>query len=95
MLSHSPTNGEWESIMSPSLDVAGFWRLSTNGRVAHCRAMAAEAERLAASASGDVRASYLELASKWSELAHELASIARRDSSPFHAPRQYSAEFLG
>jgi hypothetical protein len=76
MLSHSPTNGEWEAIMSPNLDIAGFWGLSIHGRVAHCRAMAAEAERFAASSTGDVRASYLELASKWTELAHELASLA-------------------
>ena len=80
MLSHSPTNGEWESTMTPNLDTAGFWTLSPAGRVAHCRAMAAEAERLAASASGDVRGSYLELASKWSELARELASLTRRNS---------------
>jgi len=80
MLSHSPTNGEWEAVINQNLDVAGFWRLSNNGRVAHCRAMAAEAERLAVSAGGDVRTSYLGLASKWSELAHELASISRRNS---------------
>ena len=54
--------------------------LSLDQRVAKCRAMAAEAERLAVSAGGDVRTSYLGLASKWSELAHELASISRRNS---------------
>jgi hypothetical protein len=80
MLSHSPRNGEWEAVMSPNLDVAGFCSLSTNGRVAHCRTMAAEAERFASSASGDLRACYLELASQWSELAREIATIGRRYS---------------
>jgi hypothetical protein len=59
--------------MSPNLDAAEFMRLSPYQRVAKCRVMAAEAERLAAAASDEMRASYVELATKWSELADEMA----------------------
>lgn len=77
MLSRSPANDEWEAIMSSNLDAAEFLSLSSHQRVAKCRAMAAEAERLAATAGGEVRASYGELATKWSELADEIASISK------------------
>ena len=76
-VSRSPANSEWEPIMSPTLDAAEFIRLSPIQRVAKCRAMAAEAERLAADARGEMRASYSTLATQWSQLADEMASISQ------------------
>ena len=69
---------EWprEAIMSPHLDASEFLSLSPHQRVAMCRAMAAEAERLASAASGEMRGSYVELATQWSQLADEMASVA-------------------
>ncbi len=58
--------------MSPELDAVEFLSLSREERIAKCRDMAAEAERLAARNSGDLRASYLGLAEKWFELADEM-----------------------
>jgi hypothetical protein len=62
-----------DAKMVPELDTAGFLSLSPKQRVARCREMAAEAEQLAAGKTGEVRASYLDLATKWSELADEMA----------------------
>ena len=76
-LTRFPANSELEPTMSPSLDAAEFIRLSPPERVAKCRAMAAEAERLAAAARGEMRSSYTTLATQWSELADEMASISQ------------------
>ena len=62
--------------MSPELDAAEFSRLSYRERIAKCREMAAEAERLAAGARGEVRASYFELSGKWTDLANEMESAS-------------------
>ena len=61
--------------MNPELDAAEFLSLSRRQRIARCREMATEAERLAAGKSGELRASYLGLAGKWSELADEMQSL--------------------
>ena len=58
--------------MSPDLDAAEFLSLSPTQRIDKCRAMAAEAERLAETANIDSRASYKELAIKWIDLADEM-----------------------
>jgi hypothetical protein len=61
--------------MSPELDAVEFLSLSREQRIAKCRDMAAEAESLAARNSGHLRACYLELAEKWSELADEMEQL--------------------
>jgi len=61
--------------MSPELDAAEFLSLSRKERVAKCREMATEAQRLASGKSTELRASYLGLAEKWSELADEIESL--------------------
>lgn len=58
--------------MNLELDAAEFLSLSRAQRIAKCREMATEAEGLAASKGGELRASYLGLAQKWSELADEM-----------------------
>jgi len=77
MATQSRPNREWETTMSPTLDAAEFMSLSLDQRVAKCRAMAAEAERFAATAEDHMRDAYLDLATKWSELGDEMASISR------------------
>jgi hypothetical protein len=49
-----------------------FWAGTPTQRIAKCRDMAAQAERLAAAAIGDMRGSYTELAKQWHLLADEL-----------------------
>jgi len=61
--------------MSPELDAVEFSSLSREQRIAKCRDMAAEAERLAARNSGDLRDCYVGLAEKWSELADEMEQL--------------------
>jgi hypothetical protein len=63
--------------MIPELDAGGFLSLSPMQRVAKCREMAAEAERLAVGKTGEVRASYLDLAVRWVDLANEMESATR------------------
>jgi hypothetical protein len=58
--------------MIPEFDAGGFINLSREQRIAKCREMAIEAERLAAGKSSEMRASYLDLARKWSDLADEM-----------------------
>ena len=65
-----------DATMVPEFDVGGFINLSREQRIAKCREMATEAERLATGKSSEVRASYLDLAQKWSELADEMESIS-------------------
>ena len=64
-----------DSTMVPDFDVGGFINLSHEQRIAKCREMAIEAQHLAAGKNSDVRASYLDLARKWSELADEMERI--------------------
>jgi hypothetical protein len=61
--------------MSPEVEAVEFSSLSHGQRIAKCREMATEAERLAVGKSGDLRASYLGLAEKWSELADEMERL--------------------
>ena len=65
-----------DATMVPEFNVEGFINLSREQRIAKCREMATEAERLAAGKSSEVRTSYLDLAQKWSELADEMESIS-------------------
>ena len=62
------------SIESHTTEFVG---LSRQQQIAKCRDMAAEAERLAAVRSGEMRASYLELATKWYELADEMERVEK------------------
>jgi hypothetical protein len=64
-----------DATMIPEFDAGGFINLSREQRIAKCRQMATEAERLAAGKSAEMRASYLDLARKWSDLANEMESI--------------------
>lgn len=61
--------------MNPDLDADEFLRLSRSQRIAKCRQMAVEAERLAAGKRTELRASYLTLAEKWSDLANEMERL--------------------
>jgi hypothetical protein len=61
--------------MSPELDPIEFLSLSREQRIAKCRDMAVEAERLAGRNTGHLRASYLGLAEKWCELAEEMERL--------------------
>ena len=54
-----------------------FIRLSINDRIRKCRAMAREAEDLAALADRDVREVYMDLAQQWLALAHEIEDSQR------------------
>ena len=49
-----------------------FWAGTPEERIAKCRDMAAQAERLAAAARGETKNSYVELALQWHNLANEL-----------------------
>ena len=60
------------------LDKHEFMNFSHKQRVAKCRAMAAEAERLAVGKSMKFCASYLQLARKWTELADEMERVGER-----------------
>ena len=65
-------NEEFVRVMEPNFKAEEFSRLSHSERVAWCRQMAAEAERLAQAASPRVRAAYIDLARQWSSLAEEI-----------------------
>jgi hypothetical protein len=65
-----------DSTMIPEFDAGGFINLSRDQRIAKCREMATEAERLADGKNSEVRASYLDLARKWSDLATEMESVS-------------------
>ena len=58
--------------MEPNFKADEFSRLMPTERVAWCRRMAAEAERLAEAASPRVRTAYVELANQWTALANEI-----------------------
>jgi hypothetical protein len=49
-----------------------FVSLTLEERIGRCRAMAAEAQSLAASGIGQGRDAYLDLATKWTALADEM-----------------------
>jgi hypothetical protein len=58
--------------MEPNFKADEFSRLAPSERVAWCRRMAGEAERLADAASPRVRTAYVELAKQWTALADEI-----------------------
>ena len=64
-----------DATMVSDFDAGGFTNLSREERIAKCREMATEAERLAAGKSSEMRASYLDLARQWSDLANEMEGI--------------------
>jgi hypothetical protein len=64
-----------DATMIPEFDVGGFINLSREQRIAKCREMATEAERLAAGKNAEMRSSYLDLARKWADLADEMESV--------------------
>jgi len=64
-----------DSTMIPEFDAGGFINLSREQRIAKCREMAIEAEQLAAGKSSEMRASYLDLARRWSDLADEMQRV--------------------
>lgn len=61
--------------MIPEFDAGGFINLSREQRITKCREMAIEAEQLAFGKSSEMRASYLDLARKWSDLADEMQRV--------------------
>ena len=63
--------------MVPEFDTGEFLSLSRAQRIAKCRDMAAESERLAVGKGGDMRAAYLDLAAQWSDLADEMESLSK------------------
>ena len=60
-----------------------FVSLTLEERIGRCRAMAAEAQSLAASGIGQWRDAYLDLAAKWSDLADEMQRVLKTDERPF------------
>ena len=64
-----------DATMIPEIETGEFINLSREQRIAKCREMAVEAERLAAGKSPKVRTSYLDLAAQWSVLADEMESV--------------------
>lgn len=65
-----------DATMIPEFDAGGFINLSREQRIAKCREMATEAARLATGKTTEMRASYLDLAQKWSDLANEMESVS-------------------
>ena len=65
-----------DSTMIAEFDAGEFINLSREQRIAKCREMAIEAERLASGKGTEMRALYLDLARKWSELADEMQRIS-------------------
>jgi len=55
-----------------------FLRLTPEERVQKCRAMAAQAEKLAASGPSKMKTACLDLAKQWATLADEIASELAR-----------------
>ena len=64
-----------DATMVAEFDAEGFINLSRDERIAKCRQMATEAERLAAGKRSEMRASYLDLAKQWSDLANEMENF--------------------
>ena len=58
--------------MEPNFKADDFASLPPKERVTWCRQMAAEAERLAESATPRVRSAYVDLARQWNALAEEI-----------------------
>jgi hypothetical protein len=59
--------------MGPNFKAEEFLMLSPIERIKWCRAMAQEAESLAAGASGELRTAYADLAKQWTLLAQEIS----------------------
>jgi len=65
---------------------AEFLDLSPDELIAKCREYCAEAERLAASTSSDMRKRYIDLVVQWSLLAEDISRTqARRHEEPLSA----------
>ena len=64
------------STIIREFDAGGFINLSREQRIAKCREMATEAERLAFGKSSEMRASYLDLARKWTDPADEMQRVS-------------------
>ena len=56
-------------MMEPDLTPVELFGSTLRERIAFCREMAAEADRLAAETDGEERAAYLNLGGLWSDLA--------------------------
>ena len=65
-----------DSTIIGEFDAGGFINLSRDQRISKCREMAIEAERLASGKSSEMRASYLDLARKWTDLADEMQRVS-------------------
>jgi len=65
-----------DPTMIPDFDAGEFINLSREQRIVKCREMAIEAERLAGGKNSEMRASYLDLARKWSDLADEMENVS-------------------
>ena len=75
---------EREAVVSQSFTSAEFLNLSPEELIAKCREYRAEAERLAATTSSDMRKRYVHLVSQWSELAEDIkrSQAALHTSAP-------------
>jgi hypothetical protein len=67
--------------MSVEFSPDEFWAATPKERIVKCREMAAQAERLAASASTEARKGYVELAAQWRALADEMELWDRTPAS--------------
>ena len=61
---------------------AEFLDLSPEELIAKCREYRAEAERLAATASSEMREVYIDLVREWSTLADDVENAIRQSSYP-------------
>jgi hypothetical protein len=67
-----------EAVVSHGFISAEFSDLSLEELIAKCREYRAEAERLAATTSNEMRKRYLHLVEEWSCLANDIQNGARR-----------------
>ena len=63
-------------VLNLDLGSADFHGGSMKDQIARCREMAMQASHLAANASNEKRAQYLDLAIRWDALANEMESAA-------------------
>ena len=68
--------------MNANLSAEDFWAATPVERIAKCRHMAVQAERLAAGANPDVRNDYLRLAKEWTALADDMQTWERDRARP-------------
>jgi len=65
----------------PAFDAATFLALSVGDRVELCKRLAKHAQELADRAGPDYRASYLDIAKNWLQLAEEMERVGSMESS--------------